>query len=50
VRAVNGWRVTALHNGRVRPIFVPQPDSFPAKASRTMSRIAPALGIGRTKV
>lgn len=49
VRGGNGWQVAALQNGRVRPVTVPQPDSFPAKASRTMSRIAPALGIGRTK-
>jgi uncharacterized protein (TIGR02246 family) len=49
VRGDNGWRVAALHNGRVRPITVPRPDSFPAKASRTLSRFASALGIGRTR-
>ncbi|MBZ2198427.1 SgcJ/EcaC family oxidoreductase [Occultella gossypii] len=47
VHGDNGWRIAALHNGRVRPITVPQPDSFPSKASRTMSRIARAVGIGR---
>jgi uncharacterized protein (TIGR02246 family) len=46
VRGVDGWRIAALHNGRIRPITVPEPDSFPSKASRAMSRLARALGIG----
>jgi uncharacterized protein (TIGR02246 family) len=44
-REGDGWRIAALHNGRVRPVTVPEPDSFPSKASRTMSRVAGALGI-----
>ncbi|HEX5534217.1 MAG TPA: SgcJ/EcaC family oxidoreductase [Actinomycetales bacterium] len=46
VRNRDGWRISALHNGRVRPIAIPEPDSFPSKASRTMSRIARALRVG----
>ena len=46
VRNQDGWRISALHNGRVRPIGIPEPDSFPSKASRTMSRIARAFRVG----
>jgi uncharacterized protein (TIGR02246 family) len=49
VRGDDGWQIAALHNGRVRPITVPHPDSFPSKASRTMSRTAGALGIGTAR-
>ncbi|MBF6298060.1 SgcJ/EcaC family oxidoreductase [Nocardia amamiensis] len=41
-----GWRVSAIHNGRVRPVTVPEPDSFPAAMSQLMSRIARMLGLG----
>ncbi|MGH3383599.1 MAG: SgcJ/EcaC family oxidoreductase [Nocardioidaceae bacterium] len=43
----DGWKVTALHNGRVRPVTVPAPDSFPSRASRAMTRAARALHFGR---
>jgi hypothetical protein len=41
VRIDDGWRVAALHDGRVRPVTIPAPDSFPARASRA-SRVPPA--------
>ncbi|WP_433198718.1 SgcJ/EcaC family oxidoreductase [Nocardia sp. CA-107356] len=47
VRMPEGWRITAIHNGRVRPVMVPEPDSFPAKMSQLMGRIACKLGLGR---
>jgi uncharacterized protein (TIGR02246 family) len=49
VRTDDGWRVAALHNGRVRPVTIPAPDSFPARASRAMTRAARALHIGRAR-
>jgi uncharacterized protein (TIGR02246 family) len=48
-RGGDGWRFAALHNGRVRPVAVPEPDSFPSRASRAMSRTAGALGIGTAR-
>jgi hypothetical protein len=42
-----GWRITAIHNGRVRPITVPDPDALPSRMSRLMTRTAHRLGIGR---
>lgn len=41
-----GWKVGALHNGRVRPVTIPAPGSPPARASRAMTRAARLLGIG----
>ena len=49
VRGVDGWRIAALHNGRVRPVTIPAPDSLPARASRAMTRAARALHIGRLR-
>lgn len=43
----DGWKVAALHNGRVRPVTLPAPDSFPSRASRAMTRVARAFGRGR---
>lgn len=43
VETADGWRVAALHNGRVRPVTLPAPDSFPSRASRGMTRVARAL-------
>lgn len=42
VREDGEWRFAAFHNGRVRPVTIPGPDSFPAKASRLMTRVATA--------
>jgi uncharacterized protein (TIGR02246 family) len=49
VRTDDGWRVAALHNGRVRPVTIPAPDSLPSRASRAMTRAAGALHIGRAR-
>jgi uncharacterized protein (TIGR02246 family) len=46
VRTQDGWRVTALHNGRVRPVTIPSPDSLPSRASRAMTMAARRLRIG----
>jgi uncharacterized protein (TIGR02246 family) len=46
VRGPQGWRFTAIHNGRVRPVQIPLPDSFPAKAARGLVGLAGRLGIG----
>lgn len=48
VRTPDGWRFAAIHNGRVRPLRVPEPDSAPARMARALVRIATRLGIGRT--
>ncbi|RKN50911.1 SgcJ/EcaC family oxidoreductase [Micromonospora endolithica] len=47
VRAEEGWRFTALHNGRVRPVSIPAPDSPPARMAKAMGRLAHRLGVGR---
>ncbi|WP_280467900.1 SgcJ/EcaC family oxidoreductase [Nocardia cyriacigeorgica] len=49
VRTPEGWRITAIHNGRVRPVTVPQPDAFASKMSQLMARWARRLGIGRAQ-
>lgn len=47
VRTGEGWRFTALHNTRVRPVQVREPDSLPSRASRAMTRLARRLGVGQ---
>ncbi|PXX64969.1 uncharacterized protein (TIGR02246 family) [Nocardia tenerifensis] len=47
VRTPEGWRFTAIHNGRVRPVTVPEPNSLPSKMSQLMTRVAHRLGAGR---
>ena len=47
VRTGDGWRFTALHNTRVRPVRVPGPDSLPSRASHAMARFARRVGAGR---
>ncbi|WP_406000499.1 SgcJ/EcaC family oxidoreductase [Streptomyces sp. NBC_00829] len=47
VNTENGWRITAIHNGRVRPVTVPAPDSMPSRMSQAMTRGARRLGLGR---
>jgi hypothetical protein len=49
VKTAGGWRVAAVHNGRVRPVRIPAPDSFPAPASRALTRAAGVLHIGRAR-
>ena len=46
VHTPEGWRFTALHNGRVRPVAIPTPDSMPSRLAQTMGSLARALGIG----
>ncbi|MGC5054053.1 SgcJ/EcaC family oxidoreductase [Micromonospora sp. DT48] len=47
VRTPDGWRFTALHNGRIRPVGIPAPDSVPSRMSQAMGRFARGLGLGR---
>ncbi|KUJ48797.1 SgcJ/EcaC family oxidoreductase [Micromonospora maris] len=47
VRTDQGWRFTALHNGRVRPVQIPAPDSLPSRMSQAMGHAARRLGMGR---
>ncbi|MEU6725846.1 SgcJ/EcaC family oxidoreductase [Nonomuraea wenchangensis] len=46
VRTDAGWRIGAIHNGRVRPVTVPEPDALPSRMSRLMARIARRFGRG----
>jgi hypothetical protein len=46
VRTDQGWRITAIHTGRVRPITVPDPDALPSRMSRLMTHTAHRLDIG----
>lgn len=46
VRTGEGWRFTALHNGRVRPVRIPAPDSMPSRMAQLMARLARRLGVG----
>ncbi|MET3922858.1 SgcJ/EcaC family oxidoreductase [Arthrobacter sp. UYEF20] len=49
VRSEEGWKVAAMHNGRVRTVKVPSPDSMPSRASRTMTRAAKMLHLGKLR-
>jgi uncharacterized protein (TIGR02246 family) len=49
VNTQGGWKVAALHNGRVRPVGVPSPGSMPSRASQAMTRAARALHIGNPR-
>ncbi|MGW5378526.1 SgcJ/EcaC family oxidoreductase [Nocardia sp. NPDC003999] len=49
VRTDQGWKITALHNGRVRPVRIPEPDSFPSRMSQLMARLARRLGFGNKR-
>ena len=40
VYEAEGWRFTAFHNGRVRPQPIPEPGSFPSRASRLLGRLS----------
>jgi uncharacterized protein (TIGR02246 family) len=40
VRTPEGWRFTALHNTRVRPQRLPEPGSFPSRASHALAGLA----------
>lgn len=47
VRTEQGQRISAIHNGRVRPVTIPDPDAYPSRMSQAMSRISQRLGMGR---
>ncbi|HET6918981.1 MAG TPA: SgcJ/EcaC family oxidoreductase [Jiangellaceae bacterium] len=47
VRTGEGWRFTAVHNARVRPVRIREPNSFPSRASRAMTRLGRRVGAGR---
>lgn len=49
VNTHDGWRVAALHNGRVRPVTIPGPGSMPSRASQAMTAAARALHIGHPR-
>jgi uncharacterized protein (TIGR02246 family) len=46
VRGPEGWRFTAIHNGRIRPLQIPEPDSLPARFTRRVVGFAARAGIG----
>jgi uncharacterized protein (TIGR02246 family) len=46
VRGPEGWRYAAIHNGRIRPVGVPEPDSLPARIARGLVRTSRALHLG----
>jgi uncharacterized protein (TIGR02246 family) len=46
VREPEGWRFSAIHNGRVRPVKIPGPSSFPARFARKLVGFAARVGIG----
>lgn len=47
VREAGGWRFAAIHNGRIRPVTVPEPGSVPARMARALVGAAAAVGLGR---
>lgn len=40
VKTADGWRFAALHNSRVRPMRIPEPDSLPARMSHLFAAVA----------
>jgi len=42
VRTPQGWRAAAIHNGRVRPLRIPEPGSVPARMARGLVRATAA--------
>lgn len=46
VRTEAGWRFSAMHNGRVRPLQIPDPESLLARVARGVARASQTLGIG----
>lgn len=47
VRTPAGWRFTAFHNSRVRPMAVPAPDAVPSRASHVLARLLPDNRVSR---
>jgi uncharacterized protein (TIGR02246 family) len=50
VRTPVGWRIAAIHNGRVRPMSVPSADSLPARMTRALVHLSAKFGQGRAGV
>lgn len=49
VRTPQGWRAASIHNGRIRPVGVPEPDSALARVARGLVRATGAIGVGRAR-
>lgn len=47
VRGADGWRFAAAHNGRIRPVGVPEPHSLPARIASVLVAATRAARIGR---
>lgn len=45
VRTEQDWRISAIHNVRVRPVTIPAPGTFPSRMSGAMSRVSRCLGM-----
>ncbi|MFC4018848.1 SgcJ/EcaC family oxidoreductase [Micromonospora sp. GCM10011542] len=50
VRTEHGWLFTALHNGRVRPVQIPAPESLPSRMAQALGHVARRVGVGRAPV
>jgi uncharacterized protein (TIGR02246 family) len=46
VRRPEGWRFAAIHNGRVRPVQIPEPDSLPSRLARGLVALAATAHVG----
>lgn len=44
-----GWLFAAVQNTRIRPMTVPGPDTFPARATRGLVALAARAGFGRAR-
>jgi uncharacterized protein (TIGR02246 family) len=47
VRTEQGWMFSAAHNGRVRPMSIPTPESMPSRMSHAMAVTARRLRPGK---
>ncbi len=46
VRGPDGWQCAAIHNGRIRPVPVPEPDAVPSRIARALERATTSAGLG----
>ena len=46
VRTGQGWRFSTAHNGRVRPMRIPTPESMPSRLSHGLAGVARRVGLG----
>jgi uncharacterized protein (TIGR02246 family) len=49
VRTPEGWRATSIHNGRIRPAGIPEPDGVLGRVARGLVRTTGALGMGQPR-